>query len=80
MYRAFYIIAVLAAVIGWLDVENAAQGSRAQLEAGFLFLSVPILLIAGFVAGRMTRKTCPACSERIKKSAIVCKHCKSAVQ
>lgn len=80
MYRALYVLALIAAVIGWMDVANAPQGSHAQLEGGFLFLSVPVLLVAGFVAGRMTRKTCPSCSERIKKAAIVCKHCKSAVQ
>lgn len=79
MYRIFYLIAALAAVIGWLDVADAPDGSRAQLEGGFLFLSVPVLIVAGLIAGRMTRKACPSCKERIKKDAIICKHCKSAI-
>ena len=79
MYRVFYLIAILAAVIGWLDVADAPEGSRAQLEGGFLFLSVPVLIIAGFVTGRMTRKACPSCKEKIKKDAVICKHCKSTI-
>ncbi|MBI6621172.1 hypothetical protein YA0783_23005 [Pseudomonas corrugata] len=79
MYRIFYLLAALAALIGWLDVADAPQGSRAQLEGGFLFLSVPVLIVAGFIAGRITMKACPSCKERIKKNAIICKHCKSAI-
>lgn len=79
MHRIFYLIALVAVVIGFADVSNAPDGSHAQLEGGFLFLSVPVLLIAGFITGRMTLKSCPSCKERIKKDAIVCKHCKSAI-
>lgn len=79
MHRLFYLAALIAAVIGWLDVADAPDGSRAQLEAGFLFLSIPVLLIAGFITGRLTHKSCPSCKERIKKDAIICKHCQSAI-
>jgi hypothetical protein len=79
MHKVFYAIALIAIVIGLVDVSNAPDGSHAQLEAGFLFLSAPLFLVAGFVAGRMTQKTCPSCAERVKKAAVVCKHCKAAI-
>lgn len=77
MHRFFYLLAVAATIIGFLDVANAPDGSRAQMEAGFLFLSVPVFLLAGFVAGRVSMKKCPSCKERVKKDATICKHCRS---
>ncbi|WP_282361239.1 zinc ribbon domain-containing protein [Pseudomonas sp. PS01300] len=77
MHRFIYLLALAAAVIGFLDVIDAPDGSRAQMEAGFLFLSVPVLLLAGFVVGRVSLKKCPSCKERVKKDANICKHCRS---
>jgi len=75
MPKLMYFLAVVAAVIGVLDLSSAQSGSHAELEAGFLFIAVPLLAIAGFVIGRKTTKVCPACAERVKRNASVCKHC-----
>jgi hypothetical protein len=75
MPKLLYFLALAAAVIGVMDLSGAQAGSKAQLEAGFLFISVPVLALLGFLAGRMTTKICPACAERVKKNASICKHC-----
>jgi len=78
MHKILYGLALAAAALGLYEASYALEGSHAQIEAGLLLISAPILLAAGVIASRITQKTCPACSERIKKTATVCKHCKSS--
>lgn len=79
MPKFMYFLAVAAAVIGIMDLSSARSGSQAELEAGYLFIAVPILAIAGFVIGRKTTKVCPGCAERVKRNASICKHCGTAL-
>lgn len=66
--------------MGFWEAQSAFPGSHKEIEAG-------LLMIIGFPVGcigiwvwRKSIKKCPACAERIKKEAIVCKHCNSPAQ
>jgi len=74
MDKLLFGLAIAAAVIGWGDLDSP-KGSRAQVEAGILFLLVPVFLALGLWARHRAGKRCPKCAERVKRAASVCRHC-----
>lgn len=79
MSKVLYALAVFCVVIGLYDASGAIPGSHRELEAGILLIAAPILALFGFAVGRATSKRCPACAERVKKAANICKHCGSSL-
>lgn len=79
MHKFFFGLGLAAGALGLYESSYAPLGSNAQFEAGLLIMAAPVLLIIGFVVSRVTQKNCPSCSERVKKAAIVCRHCKSSI-
>lgn len=79
MRVGLYLLALFCLVVGLFDASGAVPGSHRELEAGFLLIATPILAIAGFVVGRLQSKSCPACAERVKRAARICKHCGSSL-
>jgi tRNA(Ile2) C34 agmatinyltransferase TiaS len=74
MGKLFYAAAIFCLVVGMLDSARGAGG-----EAAVLLLLAPVLALAGFGVSRASTKVCPQCSERVKKDALKCKHCGSAI-
>lgn len=72
-------LAVASFLLGFYEAQSALEGSHRAIEAGILIIISPILAIAGFLAWKMSNKKCPACAERVKKDAKICKHCHSAL-
>lgn len=68
-----------AFALGFWEAQGALDGSHRAIEAGLLMIIGLPLLIAGFFAWRLSVKKCPACAERVKKDAKVCKHCKATL-
>jgi len=61
--------------LGFMEAQTALIGSHKSIEAGWLLIVSLPLLIIGFFVWRASIKKCPACAERIKKDASICKHC-----
>lgn len=77
--KLFFGAAIFCLVVGLIDSSGGAPGSQRQMEAGILLLLVPVFAVAAFAMSRISTKTCPHCSERIKAEALKCKHCGSEV-
>lgn len=79
MYKLFYALAVIAVVLGFMDLSSSIPGSSRETEGGALLILAAIFAIAGFFSQRRNTKMCPQCDERIKKHARICKHCKATI-
>lgn len=75
LHKVLYVVAILAALIGFYDTSTRPPGSRGAIEGGILLILSPILGLAGVFFSRLATRACPKCMERIKAKASKCKHC-----
>lgn len=78
MHKVLWGLAVIAVVIGVIDLQGPI-GSRAAAEGTLLLFIAVVLGVAGLVARARSTRSCPKCAERIKRAATRCPHCQADV-
>lgn len=69
----------VALVLAFCSANIALNRGRSEVLWFFGTLLCPLLILILLCSDDLTIRVCPYCSEDIKKTAIVCKHCHKEV-